>query len=281
MIVFEKVSKQFPTGDTVLDEVSFRIRPQDFVVIHGPSGSGKTTLLRLIYKDLEPSAGIITIDGQNIAKLKNRHIPDLRRKIGFAFQDFKVIPDRNVWENVSLMLEILNFKKPVIKDRLDHLLELVGLQHKAGLFPRQLSGGEIQRVTIARAIAAEPSILLADEPTGNLDPETSKSIVDLLKQINQLGTTVIMASHDIQAYSGGNLHELHLENGRITQDTHPVDKDDKVEKPTQEDAKEGTTKEEKTAEDKDKPHKKTKHHLKPEEESAEKPAADHQSEKDL
>lgn len=216
MIEFIGVTKTFKNGDTVFRDVNFKIEPQQFVVIEGVSGSGKTTLLRLMYKDIEPTTGQILIDSQDITKLKKNHIAKLRHKIGFAFQDFKLIPDRTVWENIALSLEILKFKPALIKERLEHLLELVGLTNKARLFPLQLSGGEVQRVCIARAIAAEPNILLADEPTGNLDPDTSRSIIDLLSQINSLGTTVVMASHDTLAHQHLELTHLYLYGDTVT-----------------------------------------------------------------
>ncbi len=226
MIIFDQVSKTYPTGDLVLDSVSFIIEPQEFVIIEGPSGSGKTTLFRLIYKDLEPSQGTITVDGEDIAKIKPSAVAVYRRKIGFAFQDFKIIPDKTVWENLALPLEILNFKDDLIKTRLDHLLDLTGLTAKAMLFPRQLSGGELQRVAIARAIASEPVILLADEPTGNLDVDTSKQIIKLLQEINKLGTTVILASHDHEAISGLIAHRLYLKEGKLEDKPLKTTKDD-------------------------------------------------------
>ena len=196
MIVFENVTKTFANGDTVLKNLSFKVEPEEFVIIQGPSGSGKTSLLRLIYKDLEPTSGTIKVDGEDITSLDSKKVRTLRHKVGFAFQDFRIIEDKTVQENISLSLEILGLEDKAIEDRVDHLLELVGLSSKKLLFPVQLSGGELQRVSLARAMATEPEILLADEPTGNLDLGTAKQIADLLKQINKLGTTVILATHD-------------------------------------------------------------------------------------
>lgn len=253
MIEFVGVTKTFKNGDTIFRDLSFKIEPQQFVVIEGPSGSGKTTLLRLIYKELEPTEGKIIIDGQDITRIKKSHVTKLRHKIGFAFQDFKLMPDRTVWENIALALEILKFKPALIKERLDHLLELVGLTSKAHLFPRQLSGGEVQRVCIARAIAAEPAILLADEPTGNLDAETSRSIADLLSQINGLGTTVVLASHDTLAHQHLNLTHFTIDKGKIV--TKQADKPAaEPEKPKEEP--------DKPKQESDKPLPKTKHHEK-------------------
>lgn len=196
MIIFENVTKTFANGDTVLENLSFKVEPEEFVIIEGPSGSGKTSLLRLIYKDLEPTSGTIKVDGEDITSLDPKKIRTLRHKVGFAFQDFRIIEDKTIQENISLSLEILGLEDKAIENRVDHLLELVGLSSKKLLFPVQLSGGELQRASLARAMATEPEILLADEPTGNLDIGTAKQIADLLKQINQLGTTVILATHD-------------------------------------------------------------------------------------
>ncbi|MBI3954777.1 ATP-binding cassette domain-containing protein, partial [Candidatus Collierbacteria bacterium] len=166
MIEFDHVSKSFPTGNIILDDVSFVINPQDFVILTGISGAGKTTIARLIIKDLSPSEGIIKIDNQNLSSINNRHLPQLRRKIGLVFQDYKIIPDKTVYENVALALEIIHHPAKLIPERVTHLLELVGIADKSNLFPSQLSGGEQQRAAIARAVVGEPQILFADEPTG-------------------------------------------------------------------------------------------------------------------
>lgn len=222
MIVFDEVIKSYTTGEVVLDQISFQINPQELVVISGPSGSGKTTLLRLMIKDLEPTSGTIAIDGEILYKLKSKHIPALRRKVGFAFQDYKIIPDKTVGENIALVLEIIGLKQAAIEERIRHLLELVGMPSKGNLFPRQLSGGELQRVSIARAIAPEPKILLADEPTGNLDTETTQGIIKLLQQINQMGTTVVVTSHNLQIINDLDARHLELRQGRITKDSKPT-----------------------------------------------------------
>lgn len=215
MIIFEDVVKKFPTGQLVLDKISFHIKPQEIVAFEGPSGSGKTTIFRLIYKDAEPTEGKILVDGQDLKTVKPGQLASFRRKIGFAFQDFKLIPDRTVGENIALILEIMNYKDELIRSRVAHLLELVDLKGKDDLFPRQLSGGELQRVSIARAVAHEPTILLADEPTGNLDPETSKKISDILEQINKLGTTVVVATHDQELIKHLDGRRLKLKDGKI------------------------------------------------------------------
>jgi len=215
MIQFKSVTKKFPTGNTVLDSVSFHIHPGEFVVITGTSGAGKTTLARLMIKDIAPSSGEITIDGEDIAKTKPKHLHALRRKVSVIFQDYKIIPDKTVAENISLALQIANFPPEKIKDRVEHLLNLVNITEKENLFPSQLSGGELQRAAIARAIASEPVILFADEPTGNLDSQTASGIIKLLQKINSTRTTVVIATHNQNFVNLASQH-LHLEKGKIT-----------------------------------------------------------------
>jgi len=222
VIEYSKVTKKYPNGEIVVDDVSFTVAPGDFVVITGRSGAGKTTIGRLLIKDLDATSGRIVIDGQDITHLKSKDIPTLRRKIGFIFQDFKIIPDKTVNENIELVLEINGLDRKQIPERIKKLLEVVGLPNKGDLFPSQLAGGELQRVAIARAIAANPPILFADEPTGNLDKETSIDIFNLLKKINQSGTTIIMSTHDVTLINIHQARHLHLENGRLVKD-HKTD----------------------------------------------------------
>jgi len=199
----------------LLNNISFSIAKGEFVFLIGPSGVGKTTILRLLLREIFPSKGKIMVDGENIVKIKDKKIPFLRRKIGAAFQDFKLLLDRTVFENVALALEILGEKPLTIVGKVKKTLALVGLKGKENFFPIQLSGGEFQRVVIARAIVANPKILFADEPTGNLDQETSWQIVSLLKQINKKGTTVIMATHNVEIVKTAKERVISLKNGEI------------------------------------------------------------------
>lgn len=227
MIDFIHVTKSYPNGDVVLDDIDFSISPGDFVVITGKSGAGKTTIGRLLIHDLVPDKGRIIVDGEDLTKIKNSNIPLLRRKIGFAFQDFRMIPDKTIGENIVVALEISGYESEKIPEKVKHILELVGLSGKENLFPGQLSGGEIQRASIARAIAGDPPILFADEPTGNLDKETSLEIFDLLRKINSAGTTVIMATHDVTLINLNIGRHIHLQKGKIVkEEDHPVDKKD-------------------------------------------------------
>lgn len=196
MIIFSSVSKNFGDEKTAIDHFSLQINDGDFLVITGPSGAGKTTLMKLLIREYDPTEGDIEFDGEKINLLKRSFIPELRRKIGVVFQDYKLIKDMNVWENIALPLYILGKKDREIEERVTDLLNLVNLTDKALLFPKQLSGGEAQRVSIARALATGPKVIFADEPTGNLDAEASLMITELLKKINQLGTTLLFATHD-------------------------------------------------------------------------------------
>lgn len=222
MIIFSAVTKIFGNGTIALDNISLRIDPGELLVITGPSGSGKTTLMRLLIKEYDVSSGEILFQDLSLEKLKNRNIPHHRRQIGVVFQDYKLLPDLNVWENIALPLDIIGRKQDEIESRVTDLLKLIGLEDKAWLFPTQLSGGEAQRVSIARALATGPSIIFADEPTGNLDKETGMAIAKLLKKINELGTTVLFATHDTNVLDFlSKSRQIHLDNGKLAKDTHP------------------------------------------------------------
>ena len=231
MIEFVNVTKSYPNGDKVIDDFNLTIPVGEFLVITGKSGAGKTTLGRLLIRDLVPEKGKIIIDGEDLTKINPKKIPLLRRKIGFIFQDFKIIPDKTIAENIAISLEIAGYNPNQIKGKIERLLTMVGIPQKGNLFPGQLAGGEIQRASIARAIACEPQFLFADEPTGNLDEETSVEIFDLLKKINTDGTTIIMATHDVTLIDLHKARHIHLEKGKIISDSKDKEKHkDKKEK---------------------------------------------------
>jgi cell division transport system ATP-binding protein len=218
MIEFKNVTKQFGDGTVALDDVNFVISPGEYVFIVGPSGAGKTTILRLLIRDILPTSGSIFLDKEEVNVLHPRKIPHLRRKIGAAFQDYKLLRDRTVFENVALILDFLKKPAGVIKSEVSEILKLVGLKNKSDVFPGQLSGGELQRTVIARALAAKPDVLFADEPTGNLDPGTAWQIVKLLKKIQESGKTVIMATHNFDIVDSLKERVITLEKGKITSD---------------------------------------------------------------
>jgi cell division transport system ATP-binding protein len=218
MIRFENVSKQFTAHLSALDNITVEIKDGDFVFLIGPSGAGKTTFLRLLIRDMLPTKGSIHIDDWNLTTLPLSSNYLLRRKVGTVFQDFKLLMDRTVFENVSLGLEILGKGNKEIETRVIDVLELVGIADKRNSFPQQLSAGEMQRTGIARAIVGGPRILLADEPTGNLDPQTSWDILDILKEINKIGTTIIMATHNASVVNELKKRTITLEHGKIVSD---------------------------------------------------------------
>lgn len=218
LISFDSVSKLYGTKIAALKDVSFSVASGEFVFLVGQSGAGKTTILRLLIRDLFPTTGKITIDGTDITKVKRAQVPQLRRKIGMIFQDFKLLGDRTVFENVSIALEIVSKGKTEIDKKVNEVLHLVGLSDKGHLFPQQLSSGELQRTAIARAIVAGPKVLLADEPTGNLDPTTSWEILKILKEINKLGTTIIMATHNVDIVNSMKKRVIVLAKGKLIKD---------------------------------------------------------------
>lgn len=219
MITARDISKKFGSV-LALSEVSFVINPGEFVFLTGPSGSGKTTLLKLVLKEIMVDKGQLLIGDQDIKKLSNKKLPEYRRQIGVVFQDFKLLPDRSVSENVALPLEVRSVKQTDIDIAVKKALELVGLSPRTDLFPAQLSGGELQRVAIARAIVGRPKLLLADEPTGNLDPKTSISIMKILKEIHEeLKTTVVMATHNAEIVNHAGLRVIMLTDGKLVKDS--------------------------------------------------------------
>lgn len=218
MIHFESVSKKF--GSTLaLDEISLEIKQGEFVFIVGPSGAGKSTLLRLLTRELLPTSGKIVVAKTDITKIPDRDVPNLRRKIGVVFQDFKLLDDRTVFEQVALTLEVQGKSDAEIQKAIEHTLKLVEIWDKKNLFPKQLSGGEAQRTAIARAIVGKPDIVLADEPTGDLDLKTAWGVIQLLNEINSWGTTVIMATHNQEIVNTLKRRVVVLKTGKITKDS--------------------------------------------------------------
>lgn len=218
MIKLDKVSKAFGTGTLSLSEINISIEKGEFVFLVGPTGSGKTTLFRLLIRQMLPSTGSIMVDEWDIVKLPHRKIPYLRKKIGVVFQDLKLLPDLTIFENVILPLEVIGAKSKDAHEKVQKTLSQVGIEKHTNKFPVQLSGGELQRAAIARALILEPDILLADEPTGDLDPETGGEIIKLLLEINKDGTTVIMATHNQDAVNSLAKRVIQLEKGRLVRD---------------------------------------------------------------
>ena len=218
MINFENVSKKY-SSTLALDQTSLEIKTGEFVFLVGPSGAGKSTLLRILTREVLPTGGKVLIHNKDITKLKNRDVPSLRRKVGVVFQDFKLLDDRTVFENVALTLEVLGKSDEEINKMVEHTLKLVEIWDRRNLFPRQLSGGEAQRTAIARAIAGKPDILLADEPTGDLDPKTAWGVIQLLNEINSWGTTVLMATHNSEIVNTLKRRVITLQKGKIVNDT--------------------------------------------------------------
>lgn len=216
MVELKSVSKAYAPNVVALDNVSLEIEKGDLAFIMGPSGAGKSTLLKLLYRAEIPTQGRVIVDGRDVAKLKHNQIPFLRRTIGTVFQDYKLLPRRTVVENVLFSLEVIGVPAKEARKRVRHVLELVGLADKANVFPEELSGGEQQRVSIARALANNPPLFLADEPTGNLDWTSSWELMQLLKQINEQGTTVVMATHHEEIVRKMKCHTIILEKGRKT-----------------------------------------------------------------
>lgn len=218
MIKLEKVSKKFGVGSNALSDINLSVEKGEFVFLVGPTGSGKTTIFRLIIRELLPSEGSIIVDEWDIVHLPKQNIPHLRKKIGVVFQDLKLLTDRTVFENVALPLEVINIKPDETKQRVEEVLESVGIFEHRDKFPVQLSGGELQRAAIARALILSPDILLADEPTGNLDEDTSWEIVKLLAGVSENGTTVIMATHDSSIVKKLGKRIVGLDKGRMVKD---------------------------------------------------------------
>ncbi len=217
MIYFYNVHRDYGRGDGV-ESLNFTIYKGEFVNIIGPSGAGKSTVLKLIYMDEFPTQGKVVVDGFDSSMVKKRQIPYLRRRVGMVFQDFQLLTDRNVYENVALALRVTRTNRRVIKKRVLQALNSVGLGHRAHSYPQELSGGEQQRISVARAVVKDPIVLLADEPTGNLDPEVAREIVALLRRIHEKGTAVVMATHNYGLIRNLPFRRIRLENGRMVRE---------------------------------------------------------------
>ena len=218
MISLQRVTKVYRNGVTALEDVSVEIDKGEFVFVVGPSGSGKSTMIRLLLKQEEASRGDVFVAGKHLSKITSFKVPHLRRNIGTVFQDYKLLQDKTVFENVSFALEVIGKPKHVIDQRVPEILEYVGLGDKLNAYPDELSGGEQQRVSIARACVNRPLVLLADEPTGNLDPNTSVDIMRLLDKVNRIGTTILMATHDQAIVDAMRKRVIELDKGKVVRD---------------------------------------------------------------
>ena len=218
IIEFKNVSKLYNNNVKALSDVSINIESGEFVFLVGPSGAGKSTFIKMILKEVEPTSGKVVVNNTDLSKLARNDVPYFRRKIGMVFQDFRLIPNLNVYENVAFAMKVVEATPKEIRRRVPMVLSLVGLSHKYKMFPNELSGGEQQRVSLARAIVNNPSLLIADEPTGNLDPETAKEIMDLLDDINKAGTTILMATHAKDIVDTMKKRVIAIEGGEIARD---------------------------------------------------------------
>ena len=218
MIVLDNVSKEYSNGVAAINGINLHMERGEFVFVVGDSGSGKSTLIKLLLKELEPTSGVIRVNGVNLGRMKKRAIPNYRRKIGCVFQDFRLLKDRNVYENVAFAQRVVVTPTRESKKNVPAMLSLVGLAEKYKSYPRQLSGGEQQRVALARALVNSPDILLADEPTGNLDPKTSREIMKLLEEINARGTTVLVVTHDQAIVNTLKKRVIRMQKGIIVED---------------------------------------------------------------
>jgi cell division transport system ATP-binding protein len=219
MIKLKNVSKIYPNGARALSNVNLEIPKGEFVFLVGPSGAGKSTLIKLLYREEIATRGQVIVDNMNLVRLKSKQVPIIRRNIGVIFQDFKLLPTKTVFENVAFAQHVIGKNKKEIKENTSTILELVGLGTKKDVFPSELSGGEQQRVCVARSLVNRPGLLVADEPTGNLDMKTAFGIMELLNQINKIGTTIVMATHAMQIVQQMNKRVVRVEEGRITEDT--------------------------------------------------------------
>ena len=218
MLIMSDVSKVYPGGSMALQDVNVHIEPGEFVFVVGPSGAGKSTFIKMLFREVLPTTGSIFVNGVDILSLTPKEIPFLRRQLGIIFQDYRLLPDRTVFENVAFAMQVIEAPHRKIKRQVMNVLDLVGLRHRANAYPNELSGGEQQRIAIARAIVNDPLFVIADEPTGNLDPETSWDIMEIFKEINATGTTIVMATHDKEVVDAMGKRVIAIEKGRIVRD---------------------------------------------------------------
>lgn len=218
MLRMENVSKVYSGGSVALQDVDIHIKPGEFVFVVGPSGAGKSTFIKMLFREVLPTTGSIFVNGVDILSLTPKEIPYMRRQLGIIFQDYRLLPDRTVYENVAFAMQVIETPHRKIKRRVLNVLDLVGLRHRANAYPNELSGGEQQRIAIARAIVNDPILVIADEPTGNLDPETSWDIMEIFKEINASGTTIVMATHDKEIVDAMGKRVVAIEHGNIVRD---------------------------------------------------------------
>ena len=218
MLLMSGVSKTYRNGSVALKNIDLHIKPGEFVFIVGPSGAGKSTFIKMLFKEVLPTTGKIYVDGVDVLALTDKEVPFLRRQLGIIFQDYRLLPDRTVYDNVAFAMQVIEAPPVKTRRRVMTVLELVGLKNRANAYPAELSGGEQQRIAIARAIVNDPIMVIADEPTGNLDPETSKEIMRIFTGINESGTTIVMATHDKDIVDAMGKRVIAIENGVIVRD---------------------------------------------------------------
>ena len=215
MLLMTDVSKTYPGGNVALKEVNIHIQPGEFVFVVGPSGAGKSTFIKMLFREVLPTTGTILVNGVDILALKPREIPYMRRQLGIIFQDYRLLPDRTVYDNVAFAMQVIETPYRKIKRRVLNVLDLVGLRRRANSYPNELSGGEQQRIAIARAIVNDPLLVIADEPTGNLDAENTARVMSLFYQLSRQGCTLLIATHDKSLYRGGGRRIMELRGGRL------------------------------------------------------------------
>lgn len=218
MLEMIDVSKIYPGGSVALQDINVRIEQGEFVFIVGPSGAGKSTFFKMLFREVLPSSGKVIVNGHDLVKMTDKEIPYFRRQLGIVFQDYRLLPDRTVYDNVAFAMQVIETPYRKIKRRVNDVLDLVGLRKRAHAYPTELSGGEQQRIAIARAIVNDPILLIADEPTGNLDPETSWGIMDIFREVNKSGTTIVMATHDREIVDEMEKRVIAIEHGHIVRD---------------------------------------------------------------